>query len=442
MAYSGFFAKETLIEVKSAKDKNGKDETFLVPKNRRDDFKEDEILKDSNHPEMDFEIPQGHFVYRLNGRDRKKSASYYTPEVLTQCTVKYTLKGILDNLKEKQNFEHGELKGEACADEILELKILEPAMGAAAFHNEVINQLAIAYLELKENEEVAKGRKRIVPGNYKDELQKVKAYIAANNVYGVDLNPTAVELGKLSLWLNCMHKNMETPFFAHRLGTGNAVVGAWLKVYSRLDIITEYPREGTRSQRSKPIPKSWWSKAPKRVKFQKGGSISRKDFEIYHFLLPDDKMVPSFGIKLLKAELSPLEIKAFNSWKNEFKKPLREDEFRRLQKISKVIDHLLEEHYRQIKGVIKDTTSVYQIYGQQATQTILKGYNEKERLAETRNNRTAPYYKLKMVMDYWCSLWFWDVREVADLPTRTEWYNEIETLLQVDSSVFIRTCFY
>lgn len=60
-------------------------------------------------------------------------------------------------------------------------------MGAAAFHNEVINQLADAYLELKEEEEVRKGRK-IVPGNYADEMQKVKAFIAANNVYGVDLS--------------------------------------------------------------------------------------------------------------------------------------------------------------------------------------------------------------------------------------------------------------
>ena len=197
LSYSGFFAREDLIEVKNAKDKNGSDGTFLVPKTRRDDFKESEILKHEEYPDQDIIISKGHFVYRLNGRDRKNSASYYTPEVLTQTTVKYTLKGIIERLKSTQAIVDGTLTGEACADEILELKILEPAMGAAAFHNEVINQLAVAYLELKENEEQAAGRKRITPGVYKDELQKVKAYIAANNVYGVDLNPTAVELGKL-----------------------------------------------------------------------------------------------------------------------------------------------------------------------------------------------------------------------------------------------------
>lgn len=123
LAYSGFFAAETLIEVKAADDADGKDGTFLVPLARRDDFKEDEILKDPENPVYDKQISKGHFVYRLNGRDRKKSASYYTPEVLTQTTVKYTLKGIIDKLKDRQE------KGEDCADEILNLKILEPAMG-------------------------------------------------------------------------------------------------------------------------------------------------------------------------------------------------------------------------------------------------------------------------------------------------------------------------
>jgi hypothetical protein len=430
LAFSGFFAADTLIEVKAADDPDGKEGTFLVPLSRRDEFKEEEILKDPENRQLDKQIAKGHFVYRLNGRDRKKSASYYTPEVLTQTTVKYTLKGIIDKLKARQE------KGEDCADEILSLKILEPAMGAAAFHNEVINQLADAYLELKEEEEVRKGRQRIVPGNYKDELQKVKAFIAANNVYGVDLNPTAVELGKLSLWLNCMHRNMETPFFAHRLGTGNAVVGCWLKVYDEVDVIEEFPTEGTPKQRATPNPKDWWNKAPSRVTWDKSGNLSRKSNQIYHFLLPDDNMLASAEIKLLKEELSDAQKKRIIERKKDFKKPLSKDECKRLEKLCSVIDVLLNEHYNQIKGIIKDTTSAYAIYGQTAPQIAIKGYDEKELLAESRNDRSAPFYKLRMVMDYWCSLWFWDVREIADFPTRTEWINEIENILGIDLSTF------
>lgn len=428
LAYSGFFAAEPLIEVKAADDPDGKEGTFLVPLIRRDDFKEEEILKDSENPQYDKQIPKGHFVYRLNGRDRKKSASYYTPEVLTQTTVKYTLKGIIDSLKERQK------KGEDCADEILALKILEPAMGAAAFHNEVINQLADAYLELKEEEEVRKGRKRIVPGNYADEMQKVKAFIAANNVYGVDLNPTAVELGKLSLWLNCMHKNMETPFFAHRLGTGNAVVGCWLKVYNEKEVIAEYPASEKNKKKPKPITKTWWDKASTRIVWNKRGELTRKQKQFYHFLLPDENMLSSFSIGLIKEELNDAQKKAVTEWKKEFKQPLSTSECVRLEKLCKVIDTLLEEHYRQIKGIIKDTTSAYAVYGQVNPQMPIKGYDEKERLAESRNARSAPYYKLRMVMDYWCSLWFWDARDIVNLPTRQQWLNEIENILGVDLS--------
>ena len=425
LAYSGFFASETLIEVKAASDKDGEDGTFLVPKKRRDDFEEDEILKDPESPERDVEIEKGSFVYRLNGRDRKKTASYYTPEVLTQTTVKYTLKGILDKLKERQD------NGEECADEILQLKILEPAMGAAAFQNEVINQLSVAYLELKENEVVKKGGKRIVPGEYKNEIQKVKAYIASHNVYGVDLNPTAIELGKLSLWLNCMHKDMETPFFAHRLGVGNAVVGAWLKVYNPKEFIVEFPKEGTPSQRRTPVPKSWWKSAPQRVSWT-NGKLNRKEDQIYHFLLPDENMVPSAGIKMLKDELSDAELKAFNTWKKDFKVPIRREEHLRLKKISAVIDVLLAEHYLQTIKINKETTSHYNLYGQPEPALDFKNYKEKERLARLRDDRSAPYFKLKTIMDYWCSLWFWDVRKVKDLPGREQWYNEVESILGLD----------
>ncbi len=113
------------------------------------------------------------------------------------------------------------------------MKLLEPAMGAAAFHNEMINQLAEAYLNYRQKELREAGRTawKVPPDKYREELQKVKAYIATHNTYGVDINPTAIELGKLSLWLNVMHRDMETPFFSNRLAVGNAVVGAWLKAY-------------------------------------------------------------------------------------------------------------------------------------------------------------------------------------------------------------------
>lgn len=77
------------------------------------------------------------------------------------------------------------------ADQILDLKILEPAMGSAAFLVETTNQLADIYLERKQKETV-----RTIPQDQVIlEKQKVRAYISDRNCFGVDLNPVAVELG-------------------------------------------------------------------------------------------------------------------------------------------------------------------------------------------------------------------------------------------------------
>ncbi|MDN3688239.1 Eco57I restriction-modification methylase domain-containing protein [Cyclobacterium jeungdonense] len=417
LAFRGFFAETDNIEVhrklkaKETSEKVARTEgSYLVPRHRIDDFDPDEIYRDKD--EKVKIIPQGTFIYRLSGRDRQKSASYYTPEVLTECTVKYTLKPILERLD----------KGEMKALDLLDLKILEPAMGAAAFHNEVINQLSEAYLSYRQEEL----KKKVAPDKYREELQKIKAYIALNNVYGVDLNPTAVELGKLSLWLNVIHQDMQTPFFGYRLGVGNAVVGAWLKVYTKTEIIAEYPSQSSK----KSLPKEWWEKAPKHISMGK-----RKPDDIYHFLLPDKNMVPSAGIKLLK-EAHAAEAKAVSEWKKEFCKPIDADEYQQLQLISKGIDLLLEEHYKfqasiNIETKVRDTFFGAYGEGDQVAMTA-KSYSEKEKLAKKRGETNAPYYKLKMIMDYWCSLWFWDMRQASQLPTRREWLTDIEAILHMD----------
>jgi hypothetical protein len=420
LAFRGFYAEQDYIEVHPKnKPKEG---TLLVPRNRRDDFDDDEVLKTKEGKEVI--ILKGLFVYRLSGRDRQKSASYYTPEVLTQCTVKYTLKSILEKV------ETGEMK----ALELLELKLLEPAMGAAAFHNELINQLAEAYLSSRQKEL----KQKISPEKFREELQKVKAYIATNNTYGVDLNPTAIELGKLSLWLNVIHKDMETPFFGYRLGVGNAVVGAWLKAYKKKDIIVEFPKKGTTAQRNKPIKKEWWDKAARHLDYKLNDALQRKEDEIYHFLLPDKNMVPSAGIKSLKNEFET-EATHIRNWKSDFCTPINSDEYKRLQKLSTAIDVLLEEHYKFQASINAQTKTKGGFFGayedDEQGQLGLRSYDEKEQLAAQRNNTNAPYYKLKLIMDYWCSLWFWDMREAAELPTRQQWYDDIEKIINIDLSL-------
>lgn len=411
LAYRGFYAEEDYIEV--CKAGAPEDGTYLVPYSRMDAFDIKEVICDHETGEPR-KLPRGTFVYRLNGRDRQKSASYYTPEILTRSTIKYTIKSIVDDVRD----------GKRKPAELLNLKILEPAVGAAAFLNEVINQLAEAYMTYVE--------KKPSPDQYRDELQKVKAYIATHNVYGVDLNPTAIELGKLSLWLNVIHKDMETPFFANRLTVGNAVVGAWLKVYSKGDVVGKVIG-------NKKVAKEWWTKAPHKVKFYQT-RVNRSVNDVYHFLLPDKGMLAALGIKEMKKEF-PKETKKMQNTLKEWCSFIGEEDFRTLQRLSGKIDILLREAMETQVNIERLTNNKRDIWPHEQGENLFRifeqseNYAEKERIFDTRYRHNNAYYKLKLVMDYWCSLWFWEYKDAAKLPTRTEYWREIENLLDVDDNL-------
>ena len=424
LAYRGFYAEEDYIEVHKANDPS--DGTFLVPYSRMSDFDISEVLcnQETGEPII---LPKGTFVYRLNGRDRQKSASYYTPEVLTRSTVKYTLKAIIDDVAANKRK----------ATELLDLKILEPAMGAAAFQNEVINQLAEAYLTHQQRQQRERGLKnwRIQPDRYRDELQRVKAFIATHNVYGVDLNPTAIELGKLSLWLNVIHKDMETPFFANRLSVGNAVIGAWLKVYSKDEV------KGIAERKNSPLkPNKWWEKAPHKVKFS-SNRVNRSVNDVYHFLLPDANMLGVRSIKEQK-QAHPNEYARMINILKDWTAPVDIYEFNILQRLSAKIDILLKEYYTNQLSIDKLTNNRNEVWDgidHAETELLFKeseqaeSYAKKQLLFDTRYRHDNAYRKLKLAMDYWCALWFWEYEDANDLPTRQEYWADIEALLDVDN---------
>lgn len=407
LAYRGFYAEEDYIEVHPVGDEI---ETYLVPRSRRDDFKEEEILKREDNPLEDVIHKKGQFIYRLNGRDRKKSASFYTPEVLTKSTVKYTLKPIVERLERK----------EITASDLLQMKILEPAMGAAAFQNEVINQLALLYLNFRKNEV----NEAIDPLEFPNELQKVKAYIATNNVYGVDLNATALELGKLSLWLNVIHKDMETPFFSNRIAQGNAVIGAWLKVYSQRDVQRDIVG-------NRPVDKQWWEAPTKRISFSMTAP-KRHYTEVYHFLLPVKDMLGVLSTK--QRERTDPAYKRFVEIRKGWTKGITNSEYEQLKRISSKIDVLLKEYVQFQMSIEKFANNGYHVWQYAGNRTLPFNTNaERQALDDRRYRKNSPYMKVKKVMDYWCSLFFWEFEDAAELPTRQQYWDDIERMLNVDT---------
>lgn len=399
LCFRGFFAKEDLYEVKSAKEKTT-DElkvAYFVKLPDLENYTDDErVFNADGNPKC---YPKGTFIYRLAGRDRQNSASYYTPESLTRCLVKYSLKELLKDKK---------------ADDILKLHICEPAMGSAAFLNEAINQLAEAYLELKQKEL----KQRIKQEDYLQEKQKVKMLLADRNVFGIDLNPVAVELAEVSLWLNSIYQGAHVPWFGMQLHCGNSLIGARRQVYD--------PSLIPQSNKHKNY---WYDNEPQRVLLTEELPAE----SIFHFLLPDPGMA-NYTDKVIK-QLAPDNIKKIKDWQKEFcKEVYSEFEIEQLVSLSKKIDQLWQRHIKEQRKMRNRTTDPLAVFGQEedklqrSSLTMKDKIVAQERMSEGVGNSSA-YRRLKLVMDYWCSLWFWHIEQADLLPSRSEYLMELSILL-------------
>lgn len=410
LSYRGFIAEQDLYEVKKAGDKfNELDVGYFVTAQELDQYTEEERVRyESGDKKGQLRVhPKGEFIYRLAGREREKSASYYTPESLTQCLVKYALKELL---KDKT------------ADEILNLTVCEPAMGSAAFLNEAINQLAEAYIDRKQ----AELGDTISHETRMDELQKVKMYIADNNVYGIDLNPVAVELAEVSLWLNTIYKGGYVPWFGTQLVNGNSLIGARRQVYHKSQLTTT--SKGLR----------WYDNAPEHIPFVKldanGRNIARSRFQVYHFLTGDPGMC-NYTDKVIKS-LEPEKIKAMKQWNKAFTKAYTEDEFKSLIELSKLIDTLWRDQIKARHELEDATITALDVYGHKDTRFDCgQSIREKDKFlrgiykSEHAQNAGA-YARLKFAMDYWCSLWFWPISQAELLPSRSEFIFEMDLILR------------
>ncbi|WP_236487286.1 Eco57I restriction-modification methylase domain-containing protein, partial [Pseudomonas sp. PA-3-6H] len=351
--------------------------------------------------------PKGTFIYRLAGRAREKSASYYTPEVLTKCLVEHALKEILP----------GKL-----ADEILQLTVCEPAMGSAAFLNEAVSQLAEAYLQAKQKEL----GQTIPHESYTEEKQRVKMYLADSNVFGVDLNPVAVELAEVSLWLNAIFKGSHVPWFGLQLYNGNSLVGARREVFSTALLS---PGKGENGQPER----DWRAAAPRALQLNQVPASA----DVFHFLLPAEGM-GMVSDKVVKAlELAAFE--QFKQWRKAFTAPLSKDEIRRVQTLTAAAEQLWQQHAQELARVRKATCDELHVWPDAAanhapTSTAQKDATyQREMLSEAQKN-ASPYRRLKLVMDAWCALWFWPLDKAAELPSREHWWFVLETVLLGNAS--------
>ncbi|MFE6229374.1 type II restriction endonuclease subunit M, partial [Streptomyces sp. NPDC057854] len=434
MSYTGFFAEEDLYEV--ARDGNAEKGSWVVPTTRAEGIAAKDFVRAEDPVTKELKPvvhERGTFVYRLAGRERQQSASYYTPEVLTRFTVSQALVELIgpDEVKEGSvEWEGREVPRKMSAREILDLTVCEPALGSGAFAIEAVRQLAAAYLRRKQEET----GKRIDPDAYAAELQKVKAYIALHNVYGVDLNGTAVELAEISLWLDTMGKGLQAPWFGLHLKRGNSLIGARRAVYRRDEL----------------AKKAWLTAVPADVPLTpsdadraagRSSSLGDVGGRIHHFLLPAAGWGSAVEAKEAK-ELAPEALARLKAWRKTVLVAPSKKQANELVNLAHRVEALWDLAHQRLRIAEDQIRRSIDVWG--AEDLPVGGDVTREQIEEALADAKGAYQRLRLVMDAWSAMWFWPLtdgltrvksddgsEESLEPPTLDEWIAGLRAVLGV-----------
>jgi hypothetical protein len=160
---------------------------------------------------------------------RKATGAFYTPRTLTEYLVRRTL---------------APLVREAAPGRVLSLRVLDPAMGSGAFLVAACRYLAVEY----ESALIREGAVAAADLSEQDRSGFRRA-VAQRCLFGVDINPMAVQLGRLSLWLATLAADRPLTFLDHHLRAGNSLVGA-----SLADLARQPPRTRSSNVRASRLP--------------------------------------------------------------------------------------------------------------------------------------------------------------------------------------------
>ncbi|MEU6142235.1 DNA methyltransferase [Streptomyces sp. NPDC047081] len=381
MSYTGFIAEEDLYEVAKGGDPSGG--SWMIPASKVQNYPDDVFVQREDKETgvlRRASYPRGTFVYRLAGRDRQTSASYYTPPSLTKVTVELALKH--------------RITAETTARDLLSWKVCEPALGSGAFLNEAIDQLAEEYLRRRE----AEVGRRVDPEQRPVELQKAKAYIALHNAYGVDLNATAVELAEVSLWLNTMHPGMQAPWFGLHLRRGNSLIGASRKVYAAEDL-----PQGAWLAKKDPL-------APRDLPFRDG---ELPEGAVHQFLLP----AVGWGAVASEPEakkLAEAEASALARWRRGIQKaPKKKTDLRKLQGFARRAEFLWGLVAKRLELSERKVARRIDVWEADWLKERPVEALDRQQILDDLTATGTPYWRLKTVMDTWCALWFWPLDKVG-----------------------------
>ena len=243
-----------------------------------------EAKKQKNKIREDEKIHLGEVYLVTDKGERKATGSYYTPDYIVKYIVENTLEPLVEEKRKKVSENVRELKQKikgargpsrelhekelrkaegSLIDEILSLKVLDPAMGSGHFLVEATDFLARELLRilsgepLVEHPKVMVVRESLEPYGLKEpeeeDIRWARREVVERCIFGVDLNPMAVELAKLSLWLYTVAKGKPLNFLDHHLKLGDSLIGAKLTDINILPKKIGVKRRGAETQIGLPL---------------------------------------------------------------------------------------------------------------------------------------------------------------------------------------------
>jgi len=185
----------------------------------------------------DITVQESDVYLRTDDDERKATGSYYTPEYVVEYIVDETLGPLVNEISEDMLAEsaYGDERGfaEEFAERVFDLTILDPAMGSGHFPVNAVDYLAREIINAQEQQDRqaldSEEDEVRAPTTEDGELRDInwaRRKVAQRCIYGVDVNPLATELSKVSLWLRTLAAEQPLAFLDHHLKTGNSLLGS------------------------------------------------------------------------------------------------------------------------------------------------------------------------------------------------------------------------
>ena len=342
-------------------------------------------------------VPPGDFYLVRWGGTRKGAGTFYTRPQLAAPTVRRTLQPLAYNPIRKEIDQRTGLEEVAewapkTPEQILALKVCDPAMGSGSFLASALRYLTDALVQsLYHHGLIEKGKDGGVPRladgklalTLGDEITKLnpkhedfeerlrgqlKRHIVERCLYGVDLDPLAVELGRMALWVETMDRDLPFGFLDHKLKVGNALVGAWFDTYRHYPAMA-WQREGGDKDYQKGKPANLINHHWTDAEGKKRGDV------FTHAIKERGKAVPKQLTDMLSGQM----------------------ELGQQEDAASIHDELHGVFRRLHQMPVHEASERADLYR-----------------AQVQDN---PHYQaLKARMDLWCALWFWPGDQIASAP--------------------------